>query len=58
MMRGFSGPTIMNCIDPARDRAALVDEIFSRFADRLAANPQPHEHFIAIVLLRKTGPAM
>lgn len=57
MMRGFSGPTIMNCIDPARDRAALVDEIFSRFADRLAANPQPHEHFIAIVLLSKTRAA-
>jgi len=58
MMRAFSGPTIMNSIDPVRDRAELVDELFSRFADRLAVNPQRHEHFIAVVLLRKIGSAV
>jgi hypothetical protein len=34
MKRAFSGPTIMNSIDPVRDRAELVDDLFSRFADR------------------------
>jgi hypothetical protein len=47
---GVSGPTIMNSIDPGRNRAELVDDLFGRFANRLAANPQRHEHFIAVVL--------
>lgn len=55
MMRAFSGPTIMNSIDPVRNRAELVDDLFGRFANRLAANPQRHEHFIAVVLLHKVG---
>ncbi len=53
MMRAFSAPTITNCLDPKRDRAALVGELYDRLAERIAANPQRHEHFIAVVLLHK-----
>lgn len=53
MMRGFSGPTINAGIDSKRDRAALVDDLFHRLETRLAANPQRHEHFVAVILLHK-----
>ena len=55
MMRAFSGPTIAASIDSKRDRSALIDELFHRLEARLAANPQRHEHFVAVVLLHKVS---
>jgi hypothetical protein len=55
MARGFAGPTITSALDETRDRAAIVDALFRRYEERLAANPQPHTHYMAIVVLAKTG---
>jgi SAM dependent carboxyl methyltransferase len=52
-MRAWSGPTIADLIDPARDRQALTDELFHRFAERIRAAPNRHEPYMAVVLLRK-----
>ena len=53
MVRGFSGPTIRQALSAERDREALVDELFDRFATRIAAAPQQHVHFVGIVVLAK-----
>ena len=53
MMRAWSGPTIKGLIDPSRDRAALVDDLFSRFAARVADAPRKHEPNLAVVVLGK-----
>jgi S-adenosylmethionine-dependent carboxyl methyltransferase len=55
MARGFAGPTIANALDETRDRSAIVDTLFQRYQARLAANPQPHEHYMVIVVLAKTS---
>lgn len=55
--RAWAGPSIMRTLDPARDRAALVDELFARFAARVAADPQRHEPFLGVaVLTKEDGP--
>jgi len=59
--RGALGPTLASALDPAaatatplsNDRIAVLDEIFSRFAARIAAAPQQQSNAIAIVVLRK-----
>jgi hypothetical protein len=55
MARGFAGPTIANALEEGRDRVAIVDSIFERYQARLAANPQRHEHYMAIVVLAKVS---
>jgi S-adenosylmethionine-dependent carboxyl methyltransferase len=55
MARGFAGPTIANALDETRDRSAIIDAIFQRYEARLAANPQRHEHYFAVVVLAKVG---
>ncbi len=54
MMRAVFGPTIMAAIDPDRDRGALVEEFFARFAARVSAAPRRNEHFFAVVVLDTT----
>ena len=39
---------------PVRDRAALVDELFVRFAARIASSPQKHEPYMAMIVVSKT----
>lgn len=53
MMRAFSGPTIVNALDADNEREALIDELFNRFRLRIAAAPQPHEHYLAAVMVEK-----
>lgn len=55
MMRAAFRPTIINAIDPNRDRAAVVDDLFARFAARIAEAPRRHEHYFAAVVLSKNG---
>jgi hypothetical protein len=55
MMRAVCGPTLTEAIDVGRDRPALIDELFVHYAQRLAANPQRHEHYSAVAILTKTG---
>jgi hypothetical protein len=54
MMRAVCGPTLSEGIDVGRDRPALIDELFVHYAQRLAANPQRHEHYLAVAILTKT----
>lgn len=53
MMRAWSGPTIAGLIEPNRDRAALLENLFARFATRLAIAPKKHEPYLAVALLAK-----
>ncbi|GLS19224.1 hypothetical protein GCM10007874_22410 [Labrys miyagiensis] len=53
MTQAWAGPTIGRLIDPARNRTRLVDELFARFVQRLAANPRKHEPYMAVALLTK-----
>lgn len=53
MTHAWSGPTIARLIDPSCDRTRLVDELFARFAQRLATNPRKHEPYMAVALLAK-----
>ena len=51
--RAWAGPTIAERIDPGPDRTALVDDLFARFAARIAANPQKHEPYLGVAVLHK-----
>jgi hypothetical protein len=53
MTRAWSGPTIVGLIEPGRNRAALVDDLFARFAARIATAPRKHEPYLAVVVLVK-----
>jgi hypothetical protein len=52
--RGAIGPTLASALNPDRDQVAVLDDLFSRFAARIAASPQEQQNSIAIVILRKT----
>jgi hypothetical protein len=51
--RAWSAPTIKGHIEPSRDRPALLDDLFARFAARIAANPKKHEPYMAVTVLAK-----
>jgi cyclopropane-fatty-acyl-phospholipid synthase len=55
MMRATGAPVIAAALDPGRDSDALLDELFTRYADRIAASPQRSQHFLAIAVVRKSG---
>ncbi len=55
MMKAVFKPIALSAISKRENREALVDELFSRFALRVAANPQRNEHYLAAVVLEKTG---
>ncbi len=52
--RGVVGPTFAGALRPDRDRAAVLDELFSRFATRVSASPREQQNAVALVTLRKT----
>lgn len=54
-LRAILGPNISAAIDPARDRKALVDQLFARAAARIAAEPRRSRSHFAVVLLGKPG---
>ena len=49
----WAGPTLMGFIDPCRDRNALINGLFARFAERIAASPTIHEPYVAVAVLSK-----
>lgn len=51
--RAWSAPTIKGLIEPSRDRLALVDDLFARFAAQIAANPKKNEPYMAVAVLTK-----
>jgi hypothetical protein len=52
------GPTLANATNPDRDRAALIDDLYARFAKRIAASPRQQQGAIAVVIMRKTDDAV
>lgn len=55
MMKAVFRPTALNAIVARPDREKLIDELFLRFASRVASNPRENEHYIAVVILVKSG---
>jgi hypothetical protein len=53
MMRAVLEPTIASVLDAGRDQLGLVDDLFNRFAARIAATPKKNEHYLAAVVLSK-----
>jgi hypothetical protein len=51
------GPTLANATNPDRDRAAVMDDLCSRFTMRIAASPREQRGAIAVVIMRKTEDA-
>jgi hypothetical protein len=54
LTRAWAAPTLMGLIDSTRDRSELMDDLFKRFAARLAANPKQHEPWMAVAILAKS----
>jgi hypothetical protein len=50
--RAWAGPTIKRQISPDRDVETLLEDLFTRFANRLAFAPRPHEPYLAVVVTR------
>jgi hypothetical protein len=55
MMRAVSAPVIAAALDPRRNADALLDDLFARYAARIAASPQRAQGFLAIAVVRKSG---
>jgi len=55
--RAAVGPTLANATNPDRDRAAVIDDLYSRFTMRIAASPRRQQGAIAVVIVRKTDDA-
>ncbi|WP_246704376.1 class I SAM-dependent methyltransferase [Rhizobium sp. P32RR-XVIII] len=53
MTQAWCGPMIASLIEPSREQAALVTELFTRFERRLSECPRPHEPYMAAVVLSK-----
>jgi SAM dependent carboxyl methyltransferase len=53
MVRGFSGAVIANILSNKTDKDVIVDQLYVRLAERLAASPQIHEGRLAVVVLQK-----
>jgi SAM dependent carboxyl methyltransferase len=49
----WSGPTLARCLGDRPDKAAVLDMIYDRLAERLAAAPRPHQTFLAVAVLAK-----
>ncbi|WP_246737391.1 class I SAM-dependent methyltransferase [Nordella sp. HKS 07] len=54
-MKAVFKPTALRAISPDRNGEELVEELFSRFASRVAASHQEHEHYLAAVVLAKSS---
>jgi hypothetical protein len=55
VMRAFSAPVVAAALDPSRDTDALLDNLFTRYAARIAASPRRSQFFLALAVVRKSG---
>ena len=53
MMKAVFAPVVKGAIDPEKDAAALVDDLFERFARRMAEAPREIEHYVGVAVLQK-----
>jgi hypothetical protein len=54
MMRAAGGPSTVASLDPGREGDAFLDDLFTRYAARIAASPQQNRHYLDIVVVRKS----
>jgi hypothetical protein len=54
-MRAFSAPVVAAALDPRRDTGSLLNDLFARYAARIAASPQRSQFFLALAVVRKSG---
>jgi hypothetical protein len=55
MLRAVSGPIAATAFASRPNADLLVDELYQRLESRIAVEPQRHQHFIAVAVVRKTG---
>jgi SAM dependent carboxyl methyltransferase len=55
LTKAWAAPTLMGLMDSSRNRGAVLDEAFRRFAVRITANPRKHEPWMAVAILEKTS---
>jgi hypothetical protein len=53
LTQAWAGPTIARLIE-SDDRKALVENLFTRFTQRIVANPRKHEPYMAVAVLKKS----
>lgn len=53
LTRAWAAPTLMGYIEPSRNKTELIDELFKRFAARIALNPKQHQPWMAVVVVNK-----
>ena len=46
-------PVLQTQLDPSKEPAARVDEIFTRFAAVVASSPRETEHYVGIAIVEK-----
>lgn len=53
MQRAAIGPVIAAALDPGRDASAILDDLFCRYAARLAASPKRNVSHFVVAVIRK-----
>jgi hypothetical protein len=53
MAQAVFGPAVKSALEPGRNAAAVTADLFDRLARRIAADPQPIDHFLGVALVRK-----
>jgi hypothetical protein len=52
--RAWSGPTVARSLGDRPDKAAVLDRLYERLAQRLAVAPQAHQPYLAVAVLTRT----
>jgi hypothetical protein len=54
-VRAWSGPSIAKALEPRADTVLVLDRLFARLAERVAASPDVHEPYLAVVELTRVS---
>jgi hypothetical protein len=55
MVQAVFAPTVKSALDPVRDASGVAADLFDRLGRRIAAAPQPVDHFLGVALVRKAA---
>jgi hypothetical protein len=55
MQRAAIGPVVAAALDPGRDANAILNDLFGRYATRIAASPQRNVSYLVVAVIRKSG---
>jgi SAM dependent carboxyl methyltransferase len=53
LTRAWAAPTLMGYFDSSRNKTELIEELFQRFAARIALSPKQHQPWMAVVVVNK-----